>query len=70
MDKNVNDAANELLKSLSEDEVKLIFSDIVDFGSVIAKGPHCAGSGESVACGGACTNKNEKVNKSCLFYYK
>lgn len=52
MDENLNDAANELLKSLSEDEVKLIFSDIVDFGDMLAKGPHCAGSGASTMCGG------------------
>lgn len=52
MDKDFNNAENELLKSLSEDEIKLIFSDVVDFGGLLAKGAHCSNSGASTACGG------------------
>ena len=52
MEKDFNTPENELLKSLSEDEIKLIFSDVVDFGVMLAKGPHCANSGASTACGG------------------
>lgn len=52
MDKDFNNSENELLHSLSEDEIKLIFSDVVDFGVMLAKGAHCSNSGASTLCGG------------------